>query len=588
MTTDVFKKVDYTLDQLLNQIDLGTISLPDIQRPFVWKPSKVRDLFDSMYQGFPIGNLLFWKNDTSASTKSIGVDIKQKAPDLLIVDGQQRLTSLFAVFTGRPVLFDDYVERQIHIAFNPITEVFEVTDAAIRNDPEFIPDISSLLAGGDGEFAFVGRYLSKLTEVRHVDPEEQRRLAEAISRLDQLRKYPLSALELDASLDEEKVAEVFVRVNSQGVTLKQADFILTLMSVFWEKGRVQLEEFCRAAAAPSKGAPSPFNHFIKPSPDQLLRVGIGVAFRRGRLKLAYNVLRGKDMESGAFSPERRTEQFEELSRAQDQVVDLTSWHEYLKCLMAAGYVSGATISSENALLYTYALYLIGRHQYSVDHASLRSAIARWFFMSALSGRYTNSPETRIEEDFARLRNVETATDFVQVLADQVDAVLTNDFWSIQLPNELATSASRGPSLFAFLAAQKLLRAPVLYSKLSVSDLLDPAIQSKKAPLERHHLFPRAFLRRVGVTSTRDINQIANFTLVEWTTNIDILDQPPSDYAPSYEVAVRAMKDGDNLLATMYELHALPSGWHEMPYAAFLETRRDLMANVIRRGFDAIA
>lgn len=196
-----------------------------------------------------------------------------------------------------------------------------------------------------------------------------------------------------------------------------------------------------------------------------MRVGIGVAFQRGRLKNAYNVLRGKDMESGEFSPELRGEQFELLAQAQDLAVDLTNWHEFMKCLMAAGYASGAVISSENALLYTYILYLLGRHEFGVEHSKLRTSIVRWFFMSALTGRYTNSPETRVDEDLARLRGAKSADDFLITLQGQVDGALTNDYWEIQLPNELATSASRGPSLFDFYAALKLLDAPVLYSSL---------------------------------------------------------------------------------------------------------------------------
>lgn len=586
MTTAVFKKVDYTLDQLLNGIELGTISLPDIQRPFVWKAAKVRDLFDSMYQGFPVGYLLFWKNDTSESGKAIGVDIKQKPPELLIVDGQQRLTSLFAVLGGKPIVWEDYAERRIFIAFNPLTEVFEVADAAIRNDAEYIADISQLWVGGLSEYQFVKRYLEELRTHREVDQLDEDRIVHAISRLNELEKYPFTALELDASLDEEKVADVFVRVNSQGVTLNQADFILTLMSVFWEKGRVQLEDFCRAARVPAASGPSPFNHFITPSPDQLLRVGIGVAFQRGRLKNAYNVLRGKDMESGEFSPELRGEQFALLAQAQDLAVDLTNWHEFMKCLMAAGYASGAVLSSENALLYTYVLYLLGRHEYGVDHGKLRTSIARWFFMSGLTGRYTNSPETRIEEDLARLRDAETADDFLTTLQGQVDGALTNDFWEIQLPNDLSTSASRGPSLYAFYAAQKLLAAPVLFSSLKVSELLDPAIKAKKSALERHHLFPRAYLRKIGVTSLRDINQIANFALVEWADNIDIRDDPPTSYVPSYEQRV-IKQSGEDALHKMYEFHALPLDWASMEYKEFLVERRKLIAGVIRRGYERI-
>src|SRR5690606_7519019 len=134
-----FKRIDYALSNLLHYIELGDIGLPDIQRPFVWSNAKVRDLFDSMYQGFPVGYLLFWENAQVAGAKQIGSGEKaHKAPNRLIVDGQQRLTSLYAVFKGRAVLDADYKERMIEVAFNPRTRRFEVADAAIRRNPEWI------------------------------------------------------------------------------------------------------------------------------------------------------------------------------------------------------------------------------------------------------------------------------------------------------------------------------------------------------------------------------------------------------------------------------------------------------------------
>ncbi len=98
----LFKKVDYTAGKLLEDIALGEIGLPDIQRPFVWDTARVCDLFDSMYRGYPIGTLLFWENGYTGDYRTIGVNAKQKIPRLLIVDGQQRLTALYAVMKGVP------------------------------------------------------------------------------------------------------------------------------------------------------------------------------------------------------------------------------------------------------------------------------------------------------------------------------------------------------------------------------------------------------------------------------------------------------------------------------------------------------
>jgi Protein of unknown function DUF262 len=152
MSDTIFIKVDYALGALMDAIELGMIGLPDIQRPFVWKNAKVRDLFDSMYQGFPVGYLLFWENGAAEDSRVIGVDGKQKVPQQLIVGGQQRLTSLYAVIKGVPVVRENYDAERIEIAFNPLTGKFEVADAAIRRDKSFIPNISAVWAKGANLF----------------------------------------------------------------------------------------------------------------------------------------------------------------------------------------------------------------------------------------------------------------------------------------------------------------------------------------------------------------------------------------------------------------------------------------------------
>ena len=120
MTDTLFKEVHYSLGNLIGDIGLGRIGLPDIQRPFVWSNAKVRDLFDSMYRGYPVGYFLFWQTGAEGvDTKVIGDTNKQKAPSLLIVDGQQRLTSLYAVIRREAVLRENFEREHIRIAFRP-------------------------------------------------------------------------------------------------------------------------------------------------------------------------------------------------------------------------------------------------------------------------------------------------------------------------------------------------------------------------------------------------------------------------------------------------------------------------------------
>jgi len=581
MSDTVFTKVDYDLNSLVKYIEMGIIGLPDIQRPFVWKNAKVRDLFDSMYRGYPVGYLLLWRNDL-AGNRTIGTDTKQKSPQLVVVDGQQRLTSLYAVVRGVSVVRANYTTERIYIAFNPLEERFEVADAAIRRDKAFIPDISQIWSDDTDIFEVVDDYLEGLRISRDVAEDETKRIRKSISKLQSLTTFPFTALELAADISEEDVSDVFVRINSKGTSLNQADFILTLMSVFWDEGRAELERFCRDARQPTKGRASPFNYFIEPGPAQLLRVSVGLAFKRARLQYVYSILRGKDLETEQFSDERRIEQFECLKDAQSHVLNIQYWHDFLNCIRLAGFRSGKMISSQNNLLFSYILYLIGRTEIGVDEFTLRKTIAQWFFMSAVTGRYTGSPESALESDLARLRDVDTPEMFISRLQSICDISLTNDFWDVTLPNDLATSSPRSPSLFAYYAALVLLDAPALFSSTRVGDLLDPAIHAARSTVEQHHLYPKAHLATLNITDTREINQIANYAYVEWGDNNKIADRGPADYLPQLKIRFTRPE-----LANMYHYHALPENWEQLDYHTFLEQRRELMAQIIREGYQRL-
>ena len=582
MAETLFKEVRYDLGSLIKFIELGEIGLPDIQRPFVWKNAKVRDLFDSMYRGYPVGYFLFWQNGTADDSKPIGTETKQKPPRLLIVDGQQRLTSLYAVIHGISVVRDDYSTENIAIAFNPVLETFEVADATTPRDKSYLPNISLLWNTSTDLFGVVGDYLDGLKQVRDVSEDEAKRIRRAISKLHGLLSFPFTALELSSSADEEQVAEVFVRINSKGKSLNQADFILTLMSVFWDEGRAELEQFCRGAKEPTLSRSSPFNHFIQPSPDQLLRVNVGIGFRRARLQHVYSILRGKDLETEEFSAERRDQQFTVLKAAQARTLNLQYWHDFSKTLLTAGCRSSQTISSDNVVLFSYILYLIGRTEYRIEEARLRHVIARWYFMSSLTARYSSSPESKMEFDLARFRSVRDADAFLAVLSKLCDEALTDDYWDITLPGELATASPRSPALFTYFASLNLLDARVLFSKLKVSELMDPATKANRSAIERHHLFPKKHLKETGVTEQREMNQNANLALVEWADNHDIDKDAPEKYLPIYKAKLSAAE-----LEKMYFWHALPDGWEKMPYQTFLERRREKMASVIKKGYEAI-
>lgn len=579
----IYKDTGYILSHIIEDIKHGKTALPDIQRPFVWSTAKIRDLFDSMYSGYPVGTLMFWETGAETGTRQIGGGESNRVPQLLVVDGQQRLTSLFAVLTGEKVLTKDFQRKQIRIAFNPLEERFEVTDAAIERDPAFIPDITALWR--DGYKSQIREFFARLDAVRDepLPHSENDRLEEYMDQVRDLRDFRFQVIELGATANEEQVAEIFVRINSEGVQLNQADFILTLMSVYWEKGRKQLEEFARACVDPAITGASPKNAFLDPSPDQLLRAAVGLAFRRGRLRTVYGILRGKDLETGAMSDQRRAEQFERLAAAQEHVVDLTNWHEFLKCLQHAGFRSSKMVSSDNAIIYTYVMWLVGRRDFGLDLATLRAVIGRWFFMAHTTGRYTSSPETSIEADLQRISRIEPQNGqaFCRELDRNVRSNFTGDYWDISLPNALDSTASRSPVLFAYWAALNLLDAELLFSNVRVKDLIDRGSAPKKG-IERHHLFPKAYLRSRAITAQTKVNAIANMAFVDWPENLEIGADDPAEYWPAMTRAMPADR-----LQRQKELHALPQGWEQLDYDTFLERRRGRVAQVVRQGFEGL-
>lgn len=539
-----------------------------------------------MFRGFPVGFLLLWSNTQMQSARPIGTGTKQiKKPSQLVVDGQQRLTSLYAVFRGASVVDEDFRESKIEIAFRPRDGRFDVVDAAIRRDPEYIPNISAMWETNGSEYLFVGKYLEHLRQAKELTQDDETIISTNISRLQNLINYQLTALVVHADVQEDAVADIFVRINSQGVKLDQSDFILTMLSVVWPEGRKQLEEFAKAARQPPAigNVPSPFNYLIQPGADQMMKAIIGLGFHRGRLKAVYQVLRGRDPETGNFDPALREAQFAKLREAQPKALNLNDWHAYLQTIRSAGFLGRDTISSENSLIYTYALYLLGKHQCGVKEPELGRLIRRWFFTVTLSARYSGSSESTMDGDLGDLRDATSGQAFADSLERKIQTTLTGDFWNVSLPAALETSSAQAPQMLAFRAAQAVLFAPVLFSDKKVRDLLDPSMRPPTKALEQHHLFPKAWLKRHGVTTSKRINQVANLTLLEWPQNRDLSDLSPKEYVPRLKPLFPAAQ-----WEHMLHMHAMPPAWEAMEYEHFLEARRVLMARIIRQAYESLS
>jgi len=577
-----FSHTQYPITHLVEQIDNGDLELPDLQRPFVWERTRIRDLFDSLYKGYPAGYFLFWSTTSLVDSHSVATSQRGNTVPKMIVDGQQRLTSLYAVIKGKAIINSDNEEQIIRIAFNPLTEEFAVTDATREKDPEWLTNISDIWNNPVGEFVFTTEFIEKLGSSREITGEEKQKIGKNLGKLGALKSYQFSALELSADLDIDEVADVFVRINSKGISLNSADFILTLMSVHAKEARYGLEDFCRNAKFPSNNGASPYNHFLSPSPDQMLRVAIGLGLKRGVLQNAYQFLRGKDPVTKVINEELREKNFESLIDAQEKVLDLTNWHQFIVAVKRAGYRSGSMMTSNNNFLYCYLVFLIGKHEYNVGPSQLREAVARWFFMSALTGRYTGSPESIMESDLRRFAEATDEDSFIAIIDNVIDTQLTQDYWVVTLPDLLESSSARSPTLYSYYASLNLLDAKALFSQMKMNELFDPGVKQTKSPVEKHHLFPKAYLSKTGITGTTRTNQIANYAFVEWGDNISISDKSPQEYFSEYfnRLSTEEQKEAQFF-------HALPPGWEDMQYQDFLITRRKLLAKVVEAGFEKL-
>ena len=235
-----------SIQDLLSWIRCGEVAIPEIQRPFVWDGTKVRDLIDSLYSGFPVGYIIVWKNpDIKLKDGSISFGKK------ILIDGQQRITALQAAIVGSPVVMSNYQKKPIKIAFNPIEECFEVSNPAIEKNSAWIPNIAELYQPGFDSFNFVINYCAK----NNLNSDAERsNINSVITKLQQIENNNIGVIELSHQLDITQVTEIFIRINSKGVVLSQSDFAMSKISADEKFGgndiRKIIDYFCHLMQKP--------------------------------------------------------------------------------------------------------------------------------------------------------------------------------------------------------------------------------------------------------------------------------------------------------------------------------------------------
>lgn len=588
MATELFKNIPSKVGDLVRDVRIGKIGLPDLQRPFVWKDNKIRELYDSMLKGYPIGYIMLWESPADYDEKKSGIGINGKIytePKELVIDGQQRLTALVASMYGVKVKDKNFVEREIKISFNPLTREFAVWTSAFERTPEWIPKVSDVFLAKENNTisAFRRKYIRAVNEARN--KREEKALTDAeedliennINDLLNLSEYSLPTLEISYNAREEDVADIFVRVNSGGQSLTENNFIQTLISVYENETSDQMNLFCEQSRIPASG--TSYNNIIAIEPSHLIRMAVGVGFRRARLRYAYMLLRGKNLETGKYSAEERQENLAKFKEALLKVMDLNNWHAFLNCIGEAGYISKTQIASSNAVVFSYVLYLIAKYDYKLDAVRLKKTIAKWFFMGAITYFYTGSTESEVEKQFADLRNVHDAEQFIAYIERTITTRFTEDYFRLTLPNELNSAAAISPAWNGYIAAQVVLNTPMLFSATPVSKYFILGASGTKNAVDKHHIFSKNYLTQIGYMTDRERNQIANFTYLDYVTNIDISDDPPVEYVERYRNRM-----GEAEYHKTCEDHALPPDFEKMEYIEFLKERRLRMAQIVQKAY----
>ena len=309
---DKYSVTQYSVNVILGAIEAGDIAIPEIQRPFVWKTWQVRDLIDSLYCGYPTGYLIIWQNPTVRLK-----DGKESVGKKILIDGQQRVTAIMTAIGGYKVLTDDYKEKVVKIAFNPLAkedeERFAVQTPAHLKSSHWIPDISEMFKPNFNSFAFVLEYQKKNPDA---DPLE---VNKAIEKLVGIKNCQLGVISLVPELDINEVTEIFVRINSRGKRLNEADFAMSKIAADDRYGgsilRKAIDYFCHVASDPSfyqqiTEADKEFqsSHFAAkmqwlkndnddiydPTYSDMLRVSFMHLFNRGKLGVLVSLLSGRD------------------------------------------------------------------------------------------------------------------------------------------------------------------------------------------------------------------------------------------------------------------------------------------------------
>lgn len=607
MIIEKYNPNSLSVSAILGLIAAGDIAIPEIQRPFVWKKSQVRDLLDSLYKGYPTGYLIIWKNP-NVKLKDGSMSVGKK----ILIDGQQRVTALMTAIAGIPVVNDSYRKERIKIAFNPFAalsddkdaEIFAVQDQSHLKGKKWIPDVAEIFKNGFARFSFVMKYCADNPDMK---PEM---LDEILTNLLAIGNRLIGVIELSESLDIDIVTDIFIRINSKGTALSQGDFVMSKIAADEEHGgntlRKAVDYFAHLcidasfydfiAEHDAEFAQSEYMHKLAwlkhdketvydPECDDILRVAFMHMYPRAKLSDLVSLLSGRDFETREYKTEIIEDTYDKLKQGVLNVINQNNFTQFMLAIRGAGFISSKLVNSKMALDFAYALYLMLVTKKDVNVSEVKRIVQKWYVLSVLTGRYSSSPESAFYRDIKLINEMGV----VKTLENIEAATLSENFWNVAVVQDLAYTSTINPTYLVYLAAQVYNNDLSLLShNITVRYLIELAG-------DVHHIFPKEYLK--GNNFGRNLyNQDANYAYLDTQVNKSIGKKAPHEYlgaavrqCETKQIVCGSITDLD-LLRQNLEANCIPFETCEMDYTRyeeFLSERRKRMAKKIRDYYESL-
>ena len=609
MNGEKFTNTSITIKGLLGLIEAKDIAIPEIQRPFVWRNIQVRDLIDSLYKGYPTGYIILWKNP-NVKLKDGTVSSGKK----VIIDGQQRITALMTAIASQKVFNSEFKECRVKIAFNPFAaldymngdseaEIFAVQTPAHLKSKNWIPDIAEIFSTEFSSWTFIPKYIEQNPEISGDD------LQKVLNLLKGIETTQIGVIELSEKLDIDVVTDIFIRINSKGTPLSQGDFVMSKMAADEIHGgntlRKIIDYFAHLAVVPtyyeyiknndSNFAATPYLQKLAwladdketvydPGCDDIIRVAFMHKLKRAKLSNLVQLLTGRDFETREFKEEIVEDSFKSMY---DGVLNVISQHNFTQFMIAiksAGFISNKMVTSNMALDFAYTIHLLLQDS-DVPVAERKRIVQKWYVLSVLTGRYSSSPESAFARDIRQISEQGIPT----MLKSIEDAILSENFWNVAVPQDLTMTSTNNPTYLVYLAAQVYFNdISLLSTNITVRELINLGG-------DVHHVFPKQYLIN-NKFAKNQYNQDANYAYLDRPVNESIGKKAPKEY---FNIALNQCQTkiaecgsiiDEAQLYRNLEANSIPEDVFNMEhqdYSSFLEKRRLLIAKKIRKYYESL-